>query len=145
MAQWCTSVEQLDSMLCTCRPPQATPSSEAAVNCAVPNPQNLDQVLVCTRAPVVYVMTLQGQVVKSYTSRQRPGGDFLACTPSPRGEFVYCLGEDGILYCFSTTSGKLEHTLKVADKGPIALSHHPHRNLIATCADEGSLKLWKAA
>ncbi len=34
--------------------------------------------------------------------------------------------------------------LQVADKGPIGLTQHPHRNLLATWADEGALKLWKA-
>lgn len=33
---------------------------------------------------------------------------------------------------------------QVAEKGPIGLTQHPHRNLVATWADEGGLKLWKA-
>jgi WD40 repeat-containing protein SMU1 len=52
-------------------------------------------------------------------------------------------GEDGNLYCFSTASNKLEHLLKVHDTGAIGLCHHPHRNLIATLAAEGVLKMWK--
>lgn len=111
----------------------------------MPNPQNLEQVLVCTRSPVLYVMTLQGQVVKSYAAKdQVAAADFLACVPSPRGEFIYCLDAEGQVLCFGAASGRLEHTLKVADKGPIGLCHHPHRNLIATCAEEGALKTWKA-
>ena len=34
---------------------------------------------------------------------------------------------------------------QVADKGPIGLCQHPHRNLVATWATEGVLNLWKAA
>lgn len=55
-----------DAKTCDCtfvfRPPQATPASEAPVVGVALNPQNVDQIVVATRSPTLYLMTLQGQV-----------------------------------------------------------------------------------
>jgi WD40 repeat-containing protein SMU1 len=92
-------------------------------------------------------MTLQGQVVKSFlgkTSSVDIISDYIACTCSPRGEFIYFLAENGWLHCFATAHGNLVNKLKVAEKGPIGVTHHPKMSVIASCSQDGVLKTWKA-
>ena len=136
-----------------CRPPQPTPSSEVAVLSIIPNPQNEDEILVCSKSPDAFVMTLTGKVVKTFSSKTTTAAlsgenmsDFLAMACSPRGEYVYLLNEDGQLMCFVVAKPeRVLHKMEVAEKGPIGVVHHPRASMLATLSVDRVMKTWKAS
>jgi WD40 repeat-containing protein SMU1 len=128
----------------TFRPPTANLNTDVSIVTVSLFPRSTDQILVCPKAPTVFICTLAGKIVSTMNSGKRTGGDFVAACTSPKGEWVYCVGEDRILYCFKSEAAKLEHTIALSGTDVVGLVHHPRRNLVATYATDGLLKVWVA-
>merc|ERR1712194_842032 len=88
--------------------PQNT-SAEVSIHGLSLLPKQGDRVVICSLSPTLHVTSFAGDVIQTYTS---PGSDLLQYVCSPKGNFVYAVGDDKILYCFNAENGKIEHVVK---------------------------------
>lgn len=155
------------------RPPQLVATSDLPIVALALIPRTPDHLLLVPRAGTAYIMTHRGNILKTLTHGLKTpppptdtasgtsgsGGagashraahagvsthDFVAAAVSPQGKWIYLGSEDNCVYVFSTSSGRLEHTLEnVSKKELLGVTHHPLRNLLATYGSDGTLHLWK--
>ena len=125
--------------------PKMANGVELSINTVAFLPNNPEHLVVSSRSPHVHVMTLAGEVVQILSSGRRDGGDFVGCAVSTKGHWIHGLAEDGQLYCFDVAEGKLQQLIKAHDKEAMVIGVvvHPHRNLVGTWADDGTMRLWR--
>lgn len=82
-------------------------------------PSNVEQIVVCGASPDVHIMTLQGTVVKAFSSGKTGiGANFVACCTSPKGEFVHCLGQGPPLFHSCHRPSRPRHFLPRSSQCP---------------------------
>ncbi|KAJ3327749.1 Serine/threonine-protein kinase smu1 [Blyttiomyces sp. JEL0837] len=117
------------------------------VNKIMHMPKNIDHVVVCNKSNHIYIVSIRGQVVKSFSVGKRvgevPNKDFVTATISAKGQFIYAITEDSTLFSFNVDQSNPTASCKVAESEVIAVAHHPFSNLLAIASDNGIVGLWK--
>eukprot|EP01029_Cantina_marsupialis_P022977 TRINITY_DN5661_c0_g2_i1.p1 TRINITY_DN5661_c0_g2~~TRINITY_DN5661_c0_g2_i1.p1 ORF type:complete len:514 (-),score=156.55 TRINITY_DN5661_c0_g2_i1:119-1660(-) len=126
------------------RPTQLGFVTDVPLHTICPIPNNSEQFVVCGRSHFLHIMNYDGQIVQTFSSGKKDEGAFVACCVSPRGNWIYCVGEDKILYCFSMKTKQLEQVLTVSESEVIGIAHHPMQNIIVIYTAEGEMVLWKS-
>mmetsp|Transcript_14629 Transcript_14629/g.21771 ORF Transcript_14629/g.21771 Transcript_14629/m.21771 type:complete len:128 (-) Transcript_14629:42-425(-) len=120
---------------------------EASVHTVMQMPGSSEHILIGTRSMTIYLISCQGSVVKSYALDsgldKSVWSDMSCACASPRGKWVYGGSEGGNVFCFSTEEECLKHTINTGTGEVMGISHHPHRNIVATFGKDGILKLWR--
>ncbi|KAL0351289.1 UNVERIFIED_CONTAM: Suppressor of mec-8 and unc-52 protein1 [Sesamum calycinum] len=122
----------------TFKPPPPLRGGDASVNSIHLSPKNSDHIVVCNKTSSIYIMTLQGQVVKVF----HPVKEKVEILWQP----VYLRKGNGFIVLVKTESILSKSCFfngQVHEKDVIGIAHHPHINLIATYGEDSTMKLWK--
>jgi WD40 repeat-containing protein SMU1 len=93
---------------------------------------------------LVYQINLKDQVTTASDKQAKKSFELVGAVMSARGKMVYCCSEGGVLYCVDLDSRKVIRALQVHPSNLKGVSHHPHRNTIATFSSDHTLKIWNA-
>lgn len=72
-----------------------------------------EQIFIGLKYSQSYIVNLQGRVLRTFSSGKQNGGNFTCATMSHFGKWIYCAGEDGVVYMFDSNTGTLENILEV--------------------------------
>ena len=100
-----------------------------------PVPKAPNKFLLCSKSKILLIDNI-GCVMAEISKDV----DFLACCASPRGQFMYGLGSDGVLYCYEGST--LVNEMQVMKDG-VFVACHPLSNVVAVGNMSGTVKLLK--
>src|SRR5690606_7876455 len=99
---------------------------------------------VSNRSKSIYIMDKNGKTLKSFKIESEKDIDLVFAFPTTKRTWIYGIDDQGIIYCFSTISGKMEKSFNLHDHEVISFHNHPYRNFFVSCSVEGEMKFWKS-
>jgi WD40 repeat protein len=124
---------------------ETTMSHHASISHIIQIPNQDAIYLVCPRGPALVIINEQGHIIKTFQiSSLKKSSDFVTCTVSPGGHYIYAVNEDHQAVVFNVSTAQVEHTWKIHDSEVIGIVHHPTRHLLLTHAQDGLVRFWKS-
>ena len=106
-----------------------------------------DRVLVVERGERMWQLSMEGKVAVEMKAAEEVEGakkvEWVSGVVSAGGLWVWGLSVEGVLYGFDVRDGAEVQRLKVSKGEGIVLARHPHLNLVATAAQDSTVRLWR--
>ncbi|KAK8795530.1 hypothetical protein WA158_000187 [Blastocystis sp. Blastoise] len=106
-------------------------------------PNHRDMIIVLAKADKIFIYNTNGSLFKTLSTGNGKT-NFIQAYTSTHGKYLYCLGEDGLLYTFSLETYDLYNVFTLLDHEPVGMCIYRERNIIGVYSDKGILKLYKS-
>ncbi|MFS8009013.1 putative transcription factor WD40-like family [Helianthus anomalus] len=124
---------------------------DASVNSVHLSPKNPDHVIVCNKTSSIYLMTLQGQVVRSFSSGKKEGGDFVgACIYLKENGYILLVRiDDDAVGCLDkrirSSVARLNAITSASEVTLVELDGDRDYHMPVELGGSGGMKCWKRA
>eukprot|EP00007_Cunea_sp_BSH-02190019_P003280 CAMPEP_0174242438 /NCGR_PEP_ID=MMETSP0417-20130205/27905_1 /TAXON_ID=242541 /ORGANISM="Mayorella sp, Strain BSH-02190019" /LENGTH=555 /DNA_ID=CAMNT_0015321833 /DNA_START=284 /DNA_END=1951 /DNA_ORIENTATION=- len=118
-------------------------SQTVAITQIAPHPVRQDTFLVCNRSQALQLINARAQILASFQLPTDTKAIIQCMAFSPKARWLYAGTDDGYLYCWDASTGRVEHIMRLHSKEVIGLAHHPTRNMLASWAEDGTVQMWR--
>jgi WD40 repeat-containing protein SMU1 len=112
---------------------------EIGINNITLYPKNNNFLFACNKSQQIHLVNTEGEVIKSYCGNGKK--NFVYCTCSYLGDYLYAVDEDNILFIMEVSSTKILTYFKIHEKDVIGLVHHPLKNILVSYSLDGVLNI----
>jgi len=125
--------------------PNQNPGRDMNVFNVILDPSTADQIFICSESNKIFCAKLDGQVVKSFQPqiKRAQQSPFANICSSARGQFLYAVSENSVMYVFNIDSGDVVHVSRIHQGEVLGFAHHPHRNILTSYSTDRTLKIWR--
>jgi WD40 repeat-containing protein SMU1 len=102
-------------------------------------PKNNDFLFACNKSQQIHLISVEGEVIKSFSGNGKK--NFVYCTSSNLGDYLYAVDEDHILFIIEVSSTKIVNYFKIHEKDVIGLVHHPLKNILVSYSLDGVVNI----
>jgi len=102
-------------------------------------PKNNDFLFACNKSQQIHLISIEGEVIKSFSGNGKK--NFVYCTTSNLGDYLYAVDEDHILFIMEVSTTKILTYFKIHDKDVIGLVHHPTKNMLVSYSLDGVVNI----
>jgi len=127
--------------------PHANKNIEVSVRSVSLHPTSADHILIGNASNSCFIATLTGKEIKAFSKPMKNDGkedsQLNAVSISAKGNYLYAVGDDKILYVYEVESTKLIHAMKLHAEDVLGLCHHPNRDILCSWSMDHTLKIWR--
>ncbi|KAI9477257.1 hypothetical protein LPJ78_000394 [Coemansia sp. RSA 989] len=100
--------------------------------------------VVCTKSPSIYLMSVDGKVLKCFTASQSTCNAFQTAALLPHGKYMLAVSDQSILHYVDFETNTMHAENKIPNDDVTGMACHPKLNIAAFISNDRRIPIWTA-
>ncbi|KAJ3448719.1 wd40 repeat-containing protein smu1 [Anaeramoeba flamelloides] len=105
----------------------------------------VSKLIISNDSQTLYLTSISGETLNRFipSKIKNESFNFRLCSSSINGKTLYLVDNSNYLYSFNLSNGEFNRELKVHEWVSLDLKIHPNNNILVTCSEDSTIKIWK--